>query len=115
MASYETRCRHFRSMMDFKTCEIDIKFPSLDTCYGRENCCEHYSPPTAEENEARKRRIAQLVTEANSACDAISKLKGSSGVIPCPRCGSDLHWSRASYNGHVHGTCVTPGCVQWLQ
>lgn len=115
MKSYETRCRHFRSRMDFKTCKIDISFPSLDICYGRESGCDNYSPPTAEENEAKAKQIAQLSTEVNSALEAISKAKVEFGVISCPRCGSDLHWTRSSYNGHVHGACVTKGCVRWMQ
>jgi len=26
-----------------------------------------------------------------------------------------LHYSVASYNGHMHGRCETEGCVAWMQ
>ena len=36
-------------------------------------------------------------------------------VIECPVCKGRLHLSQAAYNGHVHGTCETEGCVSWME
>lgn len=38
------------------------------------------------------------------------------GVMDCPICVTGkLRYSRAAYNGHVHGRCSTDGCVAWME
>jgi hypothetical protein len=38
------------------------------------------------------------------------------GSMPCPVCKTGtLRYSRAAYNGHVHGRCSTDGCVAWME
>lgn len=39
-----------------------------------------------------------------------------SGQIQCPVCNTGLlNYSRAGYNGHVHGQCSTATCVAWME
>lgn len=38
------------------------------------------------------------------------------GAMPCPVCKTGtLRYSRASYNGHVHGACTSEKCVRWME
>lgn len=38
------------------------------------------------------------------------------GVMACPVCKTGkLRYSRAGYNGHVHGACSTENCVRWME
>jgi hypothetical protein len=38
------------------------------------------------------------------------------GIMDCPVCKTGkLKYSRAGYNGHVHGRCSTNGCVAWME
>ena len=40
---------------------------------------------------------------------------GVSGTITCPKCGgSKLHYSIYGHNGHIHGKCETPGCLDFV-
>lgn len=44
------------------------------------------------------------------------KTRGVQDLMPCPNhCGGTLHYSIASYNGHVHGCCSTKDCASWMQ
>ena len=39
-----------------------------------------------------------------------------SGTIDCPVCKlGKLKYSRAAYNGHVHGRCSHNNCVSWME
>lgn len=40
---------------------------------------------------------------------------GKSEIIACPVCQGRLHLSQAACNGHVHGKCETPDCVNWME
>lgn len=38
------------------------------------------------------------------------------GVMDCPICRTGkLSYSRSSYNGHVHASCNSSGCVRWME
>jgi hypothetical protein len=38
------------------------------------------------------------------------------GKMDCPICKTGkLRYSRAAYNGHVHASCSTDGCVSWME
>lgn len=45
----------------------------------------------------------------------IGNKKGNRGTIECPKCKNELHFSRASSNGHVWGKCKTDNCLSWMQ
>lgn len=48
------------------------------------------------------------------ALTIIHDLKDDRGKIKCPKCGGELHYSRAKTNGHVWGQCTTEGCLSWM-
>lgn len=43
------------------------------------------------------------------------KKRGIIGQVKCPRCHGILHYSIASSNGHVWGSCETEDCLHWIQ
>lgn len=44
------------------------------------------------------------------------KGNGGNGLVLCPVCKTgDLHYTVASYNGHMWGRCSTKDCVSWMQ
>lgn len=45
----------------------------------------------------------------------IKNLPGNKGKIICPACNGNLHWTKASINGHVWGKCETENCLSWAQ
>jgi hypothetical protein len=49
------------------------------------------------------------------ALKLIDEMPGNNGKIKCPKCGNDLHWTRASFNKHVWGKCKTDNCLLWMQ
>jgi len=49
------------------------------------------------------------------ALSKINDLKDNRGKIVCPKCGGELHYTRAKVNGHVWGKCKTEGCLSWMQ
>jgi len=53
--------------------------------------------------------------QLTTAFSLIAKQEGNRGKIECPKCEGDLHWSRASLNGHVWGKCKTENCLSWVQ
>jgi len=44
-------------------------------------------------------------------------MPGIGGAIDCPVCGGEgtLAFSRSGYNGHIHASCKTDGCVRWME
>jgi hypothetical protein len=54
------------------------------------------------------RDIHRFGTQKNYFCGA--------GKMACPVCKTGvLHYSRSSYNGHVHAKCTTEKCVAWME
>ena len=46
----------------------------------------------------------------------LKKGNGGSSQMPCPTgCGGTLHYTVASYNGHMHAKCETEGCASWME
>lgn len=82
--------------------------------------CEHQRFPTAEDIAERKKYLATRFEMIDLAFNAISKAtggaRGVSGHVDCPCCeGGKLAYSVSGYNGHVHASCNTPGCVRFMQ
>lgn len=42
---------------------------------------------------------------------------GRIGKIDCPICSSveALDYHRSGWNGHIHASCKTDGCVRWME
>jgi hypothetical protein len=66
-----------------------------------------------DEREALFEAVMRRVTKAIEAIDATGN-GPRSGVIACPTCHSDLHYSIAS-NGHRVARCDTPDCVSFIE
>ena len=132
------RCVHFNGIGN-ETCDAGVKYEDVrDTstkpyslpCLAEYNTagatCDKCRYPTAEELAAEKeeqRRFMEGMTKARAAIVAAcggpwkKGVTGSRGVIDCPVCGAveSLAYSRAGYNGHVHASCKTTGCVSWME
>jgi hypothetical protein len=76
-------------------------------------------PP--EERAEAEASLARISAARQAIVDKIGPYeRGKSwsalGTIPCPNCeGGTLHYSRSSYNGHIHGQCTTPDCTWWME
>lgn len=84
--------------------------------------CELRQEPTDEQVEAdRRERDAwheQTLAAIKVASAWRTKPKPAADrreVVGCPICKGRLHLSQSAYNGHVHGTCETEGCVRWME
>jgi len=121
------------------SCEAGVAFSSLSghgvkgffeacPCFGpeRTGTCSKSEYPTAEELEAENIEMAKVLKNMMTARAAIVSscggpwnrgTKSASGVIDCPVCNSEesLRYSRAGYNGHIHASCSTEGCVSWME
>jgi len=84
--------------------------------------CQKYERHTIEEIEDEERMWKESAERTGKAIKAIIdhagkyvKGQGKQGVIECPTCKGKLHYSRAGYNGHIHASCETVGCVRFMQ
>lgn len=132
------RCVHFNGIGN-DTCDAGVKYDDVrDTstkpyslpCLAKYNTagakCDKCRVPTAEElaaEEAEYKRTSEGIRKARAAivahCGRPWKkgMPGKSGVIACPVCDKPdaLRFGRAGYNGHVHASCLTEGCVSWME
>lgn len=80
--------------------------------------CARHALPTIEEVEAEIREADEafaLISRAIKLCrEHAGGKRGVSGEVACPKCGGALRYSIAASNGHLHGRCKTPGCLQWM-
>jgi hypothetical protein len=135
-------CRHFNGVQN-KTCNAGVQYEHpiaavLEKAVGTTMPCiprfvngrktwpcelfEIMSQADAEK-EADERIVAMnaCTTARHAAKDdakekGFGKGRGGASSIPCPSCdGGVLRYSVASYNGHMHGKCSTPGCVSWME
>lgn len=84
--------------------------------------CAMLSLPTHEECEADRTESDNHFERTKMALKIASDWRvhpkpdtNRHGVVECPICKGRLHLSQAAYNGHVHGACETPGCVEWME
>lgn len=120
-----------------ETCAAEVRFDSLPNhgtrgfmdscpCFGPSSGCDRAEYLTPEEIEAEEEEIAKRFANIGVARLAIVESLGgpwkrgtpsSSGTIDCPVCMAkeSLRFSRAGYNGHIHASCKTDGCVRWME
>lgn len=83
--------------------------------------CECLRIPTPEEIKSheewpdRRMNLRCAVMVGIAPWRAKHKGRSFTEVVECPACKGRLHLSIAAYNGHVHGTCQTAGCVSWME
>ena len=126
------KCRHFTGVKN-KVCKAGVNYDTLVPipCIGRVGAkiepafCEKKSCPTREEaieiDKERAEHTKRFVVALSAAHDDAKKKgykKGHGGKdsLPCPVCKTGtLHYSVASYNGHLWGQCSTKDCMSWMQ
>jgi hypothetical protein len=133
------KCIHYTGTAINEVCAAGVKYadvtdktttPHSLPCIGRYNpggakCekCQLPSPGEIEAEEAAMKKRVEGIGKARTAivaaCGGPWKrgVKGSTGVIDCPVCGSakSLRFSRSGYNGHVGARCMTTDCVSWME
>ena len=127
-----SKCVHFTGIQK-KQCVAGVAYDSFDgglPCLanlgrGPKQPCSQIHFPTAEEiaeivagDEAHLERLGKALeaVDKDRKVRGFRKGKGGQGSLPCPACNTGtLGYSVASYNGHIHGRCSTPGCVSWMQ
>ena len=82
--------------------------------------CDKYEDYTEKELKDKVDWLEDIVKKMQIASPIIKKLKydnpdGGIGVIKCPVCSGDLHYSVAACNNHVHGRCETDDCLNWME
>ncbi len=92
--------------------------------------CKDFLLPTKEEVEKREREIKESTANMLSAITLIcekhpeiqpefemsmdDQKKGLTGIIECPACEGELHYSVSGGNHHIWGKCKTEGCLSWM-
>lgn len=128
-----TKCKHFRGISNGDKCAVGVEYLDFKgkglPCFEREglkcSCtCDKREFPTEEELDERERQSKQYSIDIGKARAAIVEAIGDRkkqslrGRIDCPVCGNSdcLSFSYAgSYNGHIHASCQTTGCVRWME
>lgn len=109
--------------------------------YAKRGTCDKFELPTEEEIKSHHAKthnsIAQMFkaraaivkeldrrnedidvsvqfVERSQSGDAKNFVAGA-GKMQCPICGGELAYSRAAYNGHIHASCSSDGCVRWME
>jgi len=93
-------------------------------CFKEQNSCitcDNFCEPTDQEIAEEEAWIDKKIEEMRLVSPFIKSLKdkhrqqGGFGTDKCPICGNKLHWKISSYNAHMHGTCETDGCLNWME
>lgn len=131
-------CKHYRAMSQHDTCEAGVLYETLKglpfdsrPCFRKGDepirCgCDLVQFPTAEEIEAEEAEMRLRMEKTMKARQAIVEslggpwkkgMPGHSGCIDCPACSKSdcLRFSRSARNGHIHASCLTDGCVRWME
>ncbi len=133
-------CNHYQAMSEHKVCKAGVIYAELPAhgkpisewpCFCRNGQpppggCDKAVFPTAEEIAAKEAEIAKRFERTMKCRQAIVAhlgspwrrgMKGSAGQIDCPACGNKqcLRFTRSGYNGHIHATCISEGCVSWME
>jgi len=135
---YRLKCFHFNGIQNNR-CKAGIVYDSLGVkpggpmmpCIFRECAaerglpvaeCSRYRPYTEAEIDARDAEIEASTERHRKAAPTILKIraenkgKSAQGTVSCPVCETGtLHWSISGYNGHMHGRCTTPKCLNWME
>lgn len=128
------KCKHFTGIRDAQcaagvnyvlvTNDFKYSLPCISplSCDKREPAeCQLFTEPTAEEiAEDRAKHDASMdrmivVMTGIAPIRKEAKGKGYAGIIECPACKGRLHLTIARSNGHAHGRCETPDCVNWIE
>jgi hypothetical protein len=133
----QAKCKHFTGIHQ-KVCRAGVNYHELfgvaPGCFAGLPCTaspnprvlcekiEHMTLAEAEDlenkHEASANRLVACLSAAkdHAKSNGYGRGRGGFGSLPCPTgCGGTLQYSVASVNGHMHGRCTTPGCVNWME
>lgn len=69
-----------------------------------------------QEDELITRWIKGVIGARKRINEKHGKQRGAKGVIECPFCGGELHYTISKFNGHVHAACITTqDCLRWVE
>ena len=128
------KCKHFTGTQH-KVCEAGVNYDELTNkwacclpCFPRGVSdrrdvaeCALFTEPTAEEIAKDRAELDAHMDKMRVVMTGIAPLrkehkgKGYAGIIECPACKGKLHLRIAACNGHAHGRCETPDCVNWIE
>lgn len=84
--------------------------------------CDKYLDTTPEQIAEREAWIQESNRKFKAAEPVVNAFRkenrGRSNriTVKCPACeNGSLSMSIAGYNGHVHGRCTTPNCLNWME
>lgn len=96
--------------------------------FARRGTCPKFELPTAEEVAASDRETAETAARIVRLIPLMNRIKAEhanswTGIVPCPICGANLTLRLNVFNSpgregrskHLHGHCLTPGCVSWME
>jgi hypothetical protein len=129
----EGKCLHYNGTKN-ECCDAGVNYMELKgdaagvlfdvlPCFGkamkRDKPCAKRLLPTLEQVNAWKQYTNARLVHTLEAIGIITEQnktdKKGRGLVVCPACGGNLHYTVAGYNGHVHGSCETQECLQWMQ
>lgn len=83
--------------------------------------CDKYEEPTPEEIAEEELFMAQMMDRHIQSAPWVDSIrrayagKDAAGTDRCPICAAPIYWSISAYNGHVHATCSTDGCLRFME
>jgi hypothetical protein len=60
-----------------------------------------------------KTNTLAMTMEILSEIGALKPKKGDKGILKCPKCGADFHWSYSGPRAQ-RGVCSTPNCLSFM-
>ena len=98
----------------------------IQRCLDQKAGCPDYAEPTAEEIAAHEAEMDAFMARFKLALPLIERIKREhqtswSGIEPCPVCGANLtlrlnvFGRHGGTEKHLHGQCLTPGCLSWME
>lgn len=102
----------------FETRRREEMGETIRECPKLERTTHEQAVQEAQDCIARSSRTMKVMNAAHEHAKAakLGKGHGGRGEMPCPlECGGILHYSVASYNGHMHAKCSTENCVAWME
>ena len=82
--------------------------------------CPHWLRTTREQGEDRADMVEKSDRQMRLVMPVVNAWRTNpptnrDEMITCPVCGGHLRLTQAACNGHVHGKCETPDCVNWME
>ncbi len=71
--------------------------------------------PPPEKGDNMNNEIKDIIADIMEARELIVAENKPRGIIECPKCKGQLYYTVASINGHVHASCKTEKCLNWME